>query len=149
VLKQQTEQDDTVVNMCTTIRDMFVFAREVKSLRQLEGGLDVVKEMFQAVADGALLIEEYFEVSFAGSYEVSCPIHLAVGSLFPLQVRAAKGAIWSSMSNRISACTGRLSSLYVQFDRAVNVQSFLMIEQLQADSANRSMCLSRRSTVFF
>jgi hypothetical protein len=56
--------------MCTTIRDMFVFAREVKSLRQLEGGLDVVKEMFQAVTDGALLIEEYFKVPFAGSYNV-------------------------------------------------------------------------------
>jgi hypothetical protein len=45
---------------------MLVFARGVRNLRQLEGGIDILKEMLRAVERSALLIEEYMSSSFAG-----------------------------------------------------------------------------------
>jgi hypothetical protein len=45
---------------------MIVFARGVRNLRQLEGGIDIIREMFLGIELGASLIEEYLESSFLG-----------------------------------------------------------------------------------
>jgi hypothetical protein len=50
------------------MRDMLAFVRGVKNLRQLDGGIHVIKEMCAAIKDGVYLIEEYVDSRFTGSY---------------------------------------------------------------------------------
>jgi len=43
------------------MRDMLVFARNITSLRQLEGGFDVLSEMLKAIEKAAKLVGEYLQ----------------------------------------------------------------------------------------
>jgi hypothetical protein len=53
-----------VQEIAVELRDMLAFAREASSLRQIKGGLDVIREMGLAIQDGCRLLQEYYSQSF-------------------------------------------------------------------------------------
>jgi hypothetical protein len=71
-LEKQTQQDNNIRDLSVSMRDMFAFARGVKNLRQLDGGIDVIKEMCLAVQDAASLIQQYMESGFLGTFSYLC-----------------------------------------------------------------------------
>jgi hypothetical protein len=49
---------------------MLAFANEACDLGKIRGGIDIIKEMCNAVCDAARLIEEYVQSGFYGNFVI-------------------------------------------------------------------------------
>jgi hypothetical protein len=63
VWQAKAEQDQAIRELAFSLRDMLAFANMAKDLKEIERGIDVIKEMSYAIQDGAKLITEYMNTS--------------------------------------------------------------------------------------
>jgi hypothetical protein len=63
-MRDQTRQDQNMMELAIGMRDMLAFSNETTDLGQIKGGIDVIKEMGIAVKDTCELIQEYMQTPF-------------------------------------------------------------------------------------
>jgi hypothetical protein len=106
---------------------MLVVASAAQDLRQLEGGIDVIKEMALTVQSGAKLITEYMETPF---YRTSCRSNTYYRKpIISVVDRAARSVLSSELSDRIQGCRKRCIYLNEQFNQQLHVQNWRLLRK--------------------